>query len=108
MARRRRDRWVPEAAYSIPPEARGGIPVELEQPDPCRVWIQTRTALRDVDAVVLWYTDDAALVEWGFGQGAESAWVWREAVRPRLGTPAEADRPVRSESCSHSSSGSSA
>jgi hypothetical protein len=86
VARRRRDRWVPPIAASLPPEARGGPCVDECPPRPVRAWIQTPHDQIRVDAVALSATPDAVLIEWGFGQAATAAWVWRSAVRNRVDT----------------------
>jgi hypothetical protein len=36
-----------------------------------------------VDAIATAATDDAVLIEWGFGQARTAAWVWRAAVKHR-------------------------
>jgi|GEM_PF-3492489 len=92
MAKRNRHRWLPSRAFSVPAEARGAQAVELAQPEPVIAWIQTPTTLRQVEAVALWFTPDAVLVERGFAQAAESAWVWKDAVLER-----EAPGSVRSD-----------
>lgn len=53
-------------------------------PDPVLAWLQFPDRILEVEAYVIAYTERAVLVEWGFGQAAECAWVWRDAVRPRL------------------------
>lgn len=83
MARRRRDRWLPPTATSLPPEARGAPAVDVEPPQPVRAWVQTTTEQIRVEGRALCATPDAVLVEWGFGQAATAAWVWRSAVRHR-------------------------
>lgn len=83
MARRRHDRWLPPAATSLPPEARGGPVVDVTPPLPVRAWVQTRVELIRVEGRALSETPDAVLVEWGFGQAATDAWVWRSGVRHR-------------------------
>jgi hypothetical protein len=84
MGRRRSNRWSPPRAVSLPDDARGGPVVEEDPRRPVRAWLHTvdDKELR-VDAYALWSTPDAVLVEWGFGQAAESAWVWRSAVKHR-------------------------
>lgn len=84
MGRRRSNRWSPPRAVSLPEDARGGPALELRPRRPVRAWLHTvdDKELR-VDAVALWATPDAVLVEWGHGQAAESAWVWRAAVKHR-------------------------
>lgn len=83
MARRRRDRWRPPAAISIPREARGHRVTDVTPPLPVRVWLQTTERQIRVEAIATAATADAVLVEWGFGQAKEAAWVWRSAVRHR-------------------------
>lgn len=43
--------------------------------------MQFSDRILEVEARVLAHTDRAVLVEWGFSQAAEYAWVWRDAVR---------------------------
>lgn len=81
MARRRRDRWTLGLAYSLPEAARRGPEVDLLVPDPVLAWVQFPDRILEVEARVLAHTERAVLVEWGFGQGADCAWVWRDAVR---------------------------
>lgn len=83
MARRRRDRWTLAAAYSLPKLARGGPEVDLPVPDPVLAWVQFPDRILEIEARVLAHTKRAVLVEWGFGQAADCAWIWRDAVRPR-------------------------
>jgi len=83
MARRRRDRWLPPEAVSVPREARGERPTDLTPPLPVRAWLQTTERQIRVDAIATAVTDDAVLVEWGFGQARTAAWVWRAAVKHR-------------------------
>jgi hypothetical protein len=83
MGRRRRDRWVPEEALSLPEEARGGPAVDVAPPLPVRAWLHTPTRQVRVEAVAVAATTDAVLVMWGFGQAATAAWVWRAAVKHR-------------------------
>lgn len=83
MAKRRRDRWTLGDAYSLPELARGGPEVDLPVPDRVLAWIQFPDRILEVEARALAYTERAVLVEWGFGQGADCAWVWRDAVRHR-------------------------
>jgi len=83
MARRRRDRWLPPVATSLSLEARGGPAVDVTPPLPVRAWVQTSVALIRVEGRALCETPDAVLVEWGSGQGATDAWVWRSGVRHR-------------------------
>ncbi|WIA96396.1 hypothetical protein [Curtobacterium sp. MCBA15_004] len=87
MAGRRRDLWRLVDAYSLPEAARGGPEVDLPQPDPVLAWVQFADRLLEVEGRVLAYTERAVLVEWGHGQGADAAWVWRDAVRPRAASP---------------------
>ncbi|WP_141693370.1 hypothetical protein [Curtobacterium sp. UCD-KPL2560] len=83
MAVRRRDRWRLVDAYSLPEAARGGPEVDLPRPDDVLAWVQFPNRILEVEGRVLAYTERAVLVEWGRGQGADCAWVWRDAVRPR-------------------------
>lgn len=83
MARRRRDRLNLGPAYSLPEIARGGPEVDLPVPDPVLAWVQFPDRMLEVEARVLAHTERAVLVEWGFGQGADCAWIWRDAVRVR-------------------------
>lgn len=83
MARRRRDRWTLDLAYSLPELARGGPEVDLPVPDPVLAWVQFPDRILEVEARVLAHTERAVLVEWGFGQAADCAWVWRDAIRSR-------------------------
>ncbi|PZF56792.1 hypothetical protein DEJ23_09615 [Curtobacterium sp. MCSS17_008] len=48
----------------------------------------------EVEGRVLAHTDRAVLVEWGFGQAADCAWVWRDAVRSLVGREELSD-PMR-------------
>lgn len=65
-----------------PPEAAYGGPVyDLAGPDPVLAWVTFPDRALEVEARVIAHTDRAVLVEWGFGQVADCAWVWREAVR---------------------------
>lgn len=82
MARRRRDRWSLGPALSLPEAARGGPEFDLATPDPVLAWVQFPDRTIEVEARALAWTDRAVLVEWGFGQAAESSWMWRDAVRP--------------------------
>jgi hypothetical protein len=86
MARRRRDRWALGPALSLPEAAYGGPVFDLPAPDPVLVWLQFADRALEVEAHVIAWTDRAALVEWGSPQAAESAWVWRDAVRRRTET----------------------
>jgi len=81
MGRRRRDRWVLGPAISLPEAAFGGPVFDLASPDPVFAWLMFSDRVLEVEARVIAWTDRAVLVEWGFGQAAESAWVWRDAVR---------------------------
>ncbi|NII42092.1 hypothetical protein E9228_002750 [Curtobacterium flaccumfaciens] len=94
MARRRRDRWALGPALSLPEAAYGGPVYDLPTPDPVLVWLQFPDRALEVEAHVVAWTDRAVLVDWGFGQAAESAWVWRDAVRahPRALPRPEANR----------------
>jgi len=83
MARRRRDRWALGPAVSLPEAAYGGPVFDLPAPDPVFAWLAFSDRVLEVEARVIAWTDRAVLVEWGFGQAAESAWVWRDAVRLR-------------------------
>jgi hypothetical protein len=65
---------LPEAAY-------GGPVYDLAEPDPVLAWVTFPDRSLEVEARVIAYTEWAALVEWGFGQAVECAWVWRDAVR---------------------------
>ncbi|MDR6574376.1 hypothetical protein J2X60_003035 [Curtobacterium sp. 320] len=82
MARRRRDRWSLGPPFSLPELARGGPEVDLPTPDPVLAWLQYPDRILEVEARVIAYTERAVLVEWGFGQAADCAWVWRDAVKP--------------------------
>ena len=81
MARRRRDRWSLGPALSLPEAAYGGPVFDLPTPDSVFAWLQFLDRALEVEAHVIAWTDRAVLVEWGFGQAKESAWVWRDAVR---------------------------
>ena len=81
MARRRRDRWALGPAVSLPEAAYGGPVYDLPTPDPVLAWLTFPDRVLEVEARVIAYTERAALVEWGFGQAAECAWVWRDAIR---------------------------
>lgn len=83
MARRRRDRWALGPAFSLPELARGGPDYDVLPPDPVLAWLQFPDRILEVEAHVIAYTERAVLVEWGFSQAAECAWVWRDAVRSR-------------------------
>lgn len=82
MARRRRNRWVLGPAFSLPEAARGGPDYDVAPPDPVLAWLQFPDRILEIEARVSAYTERAVLVEWGFGQAADCAWVWRDAVRP--------------------------
>lgn len=85
MGARRRGRWLPEEAVSIPQEARGGPVGDVRPPAPVWAWIRTyRGVDRRVEARAIAATTDAVLVEWGSGQAATVAWVWRAAVKHRV------------------------
>ncbi|MGN8049533.1 hypothetical protein ACTJKO_07550 [Curtobacterium sp. 22159] len=81
MGRRRRDRWTLGPAYSLPEAARGGVEVDLHAPDPVLAWVQFPDRILEVEARAIAYTERAVLVEWGFGQASDCAWLWRDAVR---------------------------
>ena len=83
MARRRRDRWALGPALSLPEAAHGGPVYDLAEPDPVLAWVTFPDRSLEVEARAIAWTDRAVLVEWGFGQASESAWVWRDAARPR-------------------------
>lgn len=83
MARRRRDRWALGPGFSLPETARGGPDYDVAPPDPVLAWVQFPDRILEVEARVIAYTERAVLVEWGFGQAADCAWVWRDAVRAR-------------------------
>lgn len=83
MARRHRDRRALGPAFSLPEAARGGANCDVMPPDPVLGWLQFPDPILEVEAHVIAYTDRAVSVEWGFGQAAECAWMWRDAVRPR-------------------------
>lgn len=83
MARCRRDRWALGPAVSLPEAAYGGPVFDLPAPDPVLVWLTFADRVIEVEARVIALTDRAVLLEWGFGQAAACAWVWRDAVRRR-------------------------
>lgn len=83
MARRRRDRWSTGPALSLPEAAYQGPVYDLAEPDPVLAWVTFPDRVLEVEARVIAWTERAVLVEWGFAQAAESAWVWRDAVRER-------------------------
>lgn len=80
VAKRRWDRWVTGSAVSLPEAAYGGPVYDLAAPDPVLAWVTFPDRVLEVEARALAYTNRAVLVEWGFGQGADTAWVWRDAV----------------------------
>jgi hypothetical protein len=85
MGVRRRGRWVPEEAVSIPQEARGGPVGDVRPAVPVWAWIRTYHGVdRRVEAKAIAATADAVLIEWGSGQAATAAWVWRAAVKHRV------------------------
>ena len=81
MARRRRDHWSLGPAFSLPELARGGPDSDVAPPDPVFAWLQFPDRILEVGTRAIAYTERAVLVEWGFGQAADCAWVWRDAVR---------------------------
>ncbi len=83
MARRRRDRWALGPAFSPPEAARGGPDCDVVSPHPLLAWVQFRDRILEVGTHVIAYTQRVVLVEWGFSQAAECAWVWvwRDAIR---------------------------
>ncbi|OII10543.1 hypothetical protein BIU97_10470 [Curtobacterium sp. MCBA15_009] len=83
MARRRRDRWSLGPALGLPEAAHGGPVFDLPSPDPVLAWVQFPDRILEVEAHVIAYTERAVLVEWGRGQAADCAWVWRDAIRPQ-------------------------
>lgn len=90
MGVRRHGRWVPEEAVSIPQEARGDPVSDVRPAAPVWAWIRTyRGVDRRVEARAIAATADAVLIEWGTGQAATAAWVWRAAVKHR----AESQQP---------------
>lgn len=80
MARRRRDRWTASTALSLPEAAYRGPVMDLPVPDPVLAWVPFVDGIRQVEAGVIAYTEVAVLVEWGHGQAADCAWIWRDAV----------------------------
>lgn len=80
MGHRRRDRWSLGPALSLPEAAYGGPIYDLVEPDPVFAWVTFRDRVLEIEARVIAYTERAVLVEWGFAQAAECAWVWRDAV----------------------------
>lgn len=91
MAKRRRDRWALGAAYSLPEAARGGPEYDVAPADPVLAWVQFADRILELEARITAYTERAVLVEWGFGQAADCAWVWRDAVQSS-GTRTEGSR----------------
>lgn len=85
MGVRRSNRWRAAPALSLPREARGDVVRDHAPPLPVWAWVRFEEGERRVQARALASTPDAVLVEWGFGQAAESAWVWRSAVKHRAG-----------------------
>ncbi|TPG05604.1 hypothetical protein EAH85_12795 [Curtobacterium flaccumfaciens] len=69
-------------ALSLPETAHGGPVYDLAKPDPVLAWVTFHDRALEVEARVIAYTERAVLVEWGFSQAADCAWVWRDAVRP--------------------------
>jgi hypothetical protein len=56
---------------------------------PVHAWISTyRGVDRRVEAKAIAATGDVVLVEWGSGQAATAAWVWRAAVTHRVAVSA--------------------
>jgi hypothetical protein len=89
MGQRRRGRWVPEEAVSLPADARGAPVSDVRPPAPVHAWIRTyRGVDRRVEAKAIAATNDAVLIEWGSGQAATAAWVWRAAVKHRVAVSA--------------------
>jgi hypothetical protein len=80
MALRRRDRWSLGPALSLPEAAHGSPVYDLAEPDLVLAWVTFPDRCIEVEARVIAYTERAVLVEWGFGQASESAWVWRDAA----------------------------
>ena len=96
MGVRRRGRWVPEEAVSLPAEARGGPVDDVVPPAHVHAWIRTYTGVdRRVEAKAIAATGDAVLIEWGSGQAATAAWVWRAAVKHRTEESSVAAGPDR-------------
>lgn len=57
---------------------------DVVPPVPVHAWIRTyRGVDRRVEATAIAATGDAVLIEWGSGQAATAAWVWRAAVKHR-------------------------
>jgi hypothetical protein len=95
MCVRRHGRWVPEEAVSIPQEARGGPVRDVRPAAPVWAWIRTyRGVDRRVEARAIAATADAVLIEWGRGQAATAAWVWRAAVKHRVDAQGPHSAPV--------------
>lgn len=63
--------------------ARGGLRRPGLRPPAAgpRAWLQFPDRTLEVEARVIAWTERAVLVEWGFGQAAETAWLWWDAVR---------------------------
>lgn len=95
MGHRRRDRWTLGPALSLPETAYGGPVYDLPEPDPVLAWVTFPDRSLEVEARIIAYTERAVLVEWGFGQSADCAWVWRDAVRmsPQLGSAVDERMP---------------
>ena len=64
MARRRRDKWTPGPAVSLP-EADGGPVIDLPAPDLVVAWVTFGDGTREVEGRVLAKTERAVLVEGG-------------------------------------------
>jgi hypothetical protein len=91
MSQRRRGRWLPDEAVSLPVDARGGPVIDVVPPAPVRAWIRTFEGEdRRVEARAIAVSSDAVLIEWGRGQAATAAWAWRAAVKHRAEIPATA------------------
>lgn len=70
MGVRRRGRWVPEEAVSLPADARGGPAGDVVPAASVHAWIRTyRGVDRRVEAKAI---------------AATAAWVWRAAVKHRV------------------------
>lgn len=80
MARRRRDRWALSPAYSLRERARAGRTTTSSHPTLCSPGCSSPDRILEVEARVIAYTERAVLVEWGFSEAAEWAWVWRDAA----------------------------
>ena len=96
MGHRRRDRWSLGPALTLPEAARGGPDYDVDPPDPVLAWVQFPDRALEVEAQFIAYTERAVLVEWGFGQAKECAWVWRDAVSSASSRPAPAPSPYSS------------